>query len=48
VGALAAGTPARLPVPLPPRALYAIQYTGRYRWRAAAAFLDILRFRPAF
>lgn len=46
-GALAAGTLARLPIPLPPRAFYAIQHADRYRSRAAAALLDILRSHPA-
>jgi DNA-binding transcriptional LysR family regulator len=40
---IAAGTVVRVPVSLPPRAFFAVQHVDRYRSRAVAAFLGILR-----
>ena len=41
--AIEAGTLTHLPVPLAPRAFYAVQHADRYRSRAVSALLEILR-----
>ncbi len=41
--AITAGTIVRIPVALRPRAFYAVQHMDRYRSRAVAAFLEIIR-----
>lgn len=46
-GALQARTLKALPISLAPRAFCAVQHADRYRSRAVAAFLGILRGRPA-
>lgn len=44
---IATGKLVRLPIALPPRAFYAVQHVDRYRSRAVAAFLAILRTHAA-
>jgi DNA-binding transcriptional LysR family regulator len=45
--AIEAGTLKHLPVPLAPRAFYAVQHADRYRSRAVSALLEILRMHVA-
>ncbi len=46
-GELKAGSLVRVPISLPPRAFFAVQHVDRYRSRAVAAFLAILRAHAA-
>jgi DNA-binding transcriptional LysR family regulator len=43
IEAITTGTLTRLPIMLPRRAFYAVQHVDRYRSRAVAAFLSVLR-----